>query len=107
MIPEPRMRGVRRQLASSGGAGWNTVLLAAGGEHVRTDLPDSVIQILESFADPLPRHAVGKIDGGLQVQADTEQAADDLVEQFRAALRVLGRSRADEAGEVSALGGSG
>jgi hypothetical protein len=69
------------------------------------DLLDGVIQMLESFADPLPGHAVGKVDGGLQAQADTEQAADHLVGQFRAALRVLGRgSGAGEAGEVSAAG---
>ena len=34
------------------------VRLAAGGEHMVTDLVDGVVQMLESLGDPLPRHAV-------------------------------------------------
>jgi hypothetical protein len=88
--------------------GMGRVLLAAGGEQMVTDLPDGVVQMLESFGDPLPRHRVGTIDRSLQAQTDTEQAADDLIEQFRPALSLLGRDRrAGKAGEIITLPGLG
>jgi hypothetical protein len=66
-------------------------LLAAGGKHVVTDFVDGVVQVLESFDDPLPRRVMGQADSSLQAQADLEQAADNPVEQVLTAVCLFGR----------------
>jgi succinyl-CoA synthetase alpha subunit len=59
--PRPRRLGCgdARSVSVIRRYGMGRVLLAAGGEHMRTDLLDGVVQMLESFGDPLPRQVVG------------------------------------------------
>lgn len=63
--------------------------MATGAEYVVTDLVDGVVKALQGFGDPSPGYVVGQVDGGLQAQADIEQAIDDPVEQFLAAVYLL------------------
>jgi len=54
----------------------------APGEQVITKVPDYVIEAAEGFGNALRGIAGGKVDGGLQDQADIEDADYHHVQQF-------------------------
>jgi hypothetical protein len=75
---------------------------------VVTDFVDGVVQVLESFGDPLPGRVMRQADGRLQAQADMEQAVDNPVEQVLTAVCLFGRhSRPGQVHQVITLPGLG
>jgi hypothetical protein len=66
-------------------------LVAAGRERGIADLADGLVKLPEGRCDALPGRVAGQVDGRLQAEPDVEEAGDDRVEQFLAALCLPGR----------------
>ena len=81
--------------------------MAGGGECGVADLADDLVEVAEGLVDALPGRRCGQVGGGLQAEPGPEKTGDDGVQQFPAALLVLGCSRGlGQAGEVKPPGGS-
>jgi hypothetical protein len=58
-------------------------------EPVVTDLPDYVVEAVEGFDDALRGEVGGYVDGGLQYEADVEDAGDRHVQELLGAGRAI------------------
>src|ERR1035437_9575510 len=61
-----------------------------GREGGGADLADGLVEGVELRLDTQPGRAGGQVDGGLQAETDVVQGGDDRIEEFLAAMGLLG-----------------